>query len=74
MLAPQQDVMSVISNNPAYNKLVMHKPGCTDSNTKKSLPDYKDIEELYFKKRVEVNNDTQSVEGDYEPVEYHEYI
>ena len=72
MLPLQQDVMMpVISNNPAYNKLVMmHKPSCTDSNTKVSLPDYEDIEELYFKKRVEVNNDN-TVEGDYEPVECH---
>ena len=44
--------MPVISNNPAYDKVVMmHKAGCTDSNTKESFPDYEDIEELYFKKK-----------------------
>ena len=64
VLPPQQDVMPVISNNPAYDKVVMmHKAGCTDSNTKESLPDYEDIEELYFKKKVEVNDNT--IEDDY---------
>ena len=47
--------MSVISNNPAHNKLVtlhtLKEVGCTFSNTKDSFLDYENIEELYFKQK-----------------------
>ena len=55
VVLPQQDVMSVISNNPAHNKLVtlhtLKEVGCTFSNTKDSFLDYENIEELYFKQK-----------------------
>ena len=71
VLPPQQDVMMpVISNNPAYNKLVivhnLKEAGCTDSNTKES-PDYESIEEIIIKQKTKDNDNT--IEGDYEPVE-----
>ena len=70
-MLPSQDVMPVISNNPAYNKLVtlrnLKEAGCTFSNTKESVPDYENIEELYFKQKIKDKDNT--IEGDYEPVE-----
>ena len=71
VLPPQQDVMMpVISNNPAYNKLViahnLKEAGCTDSSTKES-PEYESIEEIFFKQKTKDNDNT--IEGYYEPVE-----
>ena len=66
-MLPSQDVMPVISINPAYNQLVtMHnlkEAGCTGSNIKES-PDYENIEDIFLKQKTKDNT-----EGDYEPVE-----
>ena len=60
----QQDIIPAVSDNPAYRLVTVPSLKEGNAKTQKGVPDYEEIEEIYFK-----HNTKNSVEGDYEPVE-----
>ena len=65
---PLQEVMPAVSDNPAYKLHKGNNQNTKHEEIKKTIPDYEEIEELYFDFKSE---DRNSIAGDYEPIEIH---
>ena len=71
-----RDVGPQVSNNPAYRLVTVvkdhEKEGNTSHSTKNSetlFPDYEEIEEVFFEHTTEEDNNSNTRNSFYEPIE-----